>query len=96
MISLDRSVYLCLTGAENLLLFGRLRGMSRAAAAALGEELELGEILGTRADRCSSGMLQQLGFARSLLGEPPLLLLDEPMGSLDDDARSRIWTALER
>ena len=49
-----------------------------------------------RADRCSTGQLQQLAFARALLGEPPILLLDEPTRSLDQEARGRIWQALDR
>jgi ABC-type multidrug transport system ATPase subunit len=99
-LSLDRSFYLRLSGADNLKLFARLRGLTgraaSAAVAALDEEIALREILTTRADRCSTGMLQKLGFARALLGDPPLLLLDEPTRSLDDDARSRLWQALER
>lgn len=96
----ERSFYLRLTGHENLILFARLRNLSRRAAASrVGEllrELELTEIARKRADRCSTGQLQQLGFARALLGEPPVLLLDEPTRSLDHDARARVWAALER
>jgi ABC-type multidrug transport system ATPase subunit len=99
-LSLDRSFYLRLTGSDNLRLFARLRGLTRKAAstavAGLDEELGLGEILVTRTDRCSTGMLQKLGFARALLGNAPLLLLDEPTRSLDDEARSSLWAALDR
>lgn len=96
----ERSFYLRLSGRENLILFARLRGISRKTAAGrvdeLTRELELGEVVARRADRCSTGQLQQLAFARALLGEPPVLLLDEPTRSLDQAARGRIWAALDR
>jgi ABC-2 type transport system ATP-binding protein len=98
-LSQERSFYLRLTGHANLVFFARLRTSSRrgaeAAVRALEEELELEDILAERVDRCSSGMVQQLAFARALLGEPPLILLDEPTRSLDRSARERIWAALE-
>lgn len=99
-LSQERSFYLRLSGRANLLFFARLRfGDEREAVrrlAALEDELELGEIAPQRVDRCSSGMIQQLGLARALLGGPSLLLLDEPTKSLDADARARLWGALDR
>lgn len=99
-LSQERSFYLRLSGRSNLLFFARLRfGDEREAVrrlAALEDELELGEMAAQRVDRCSSGMIQQLGFARALLGDPSLLLLDEPTKSLDVEARARLWGALER
>lgn len=96
----ERSFYLRLTGRDNLIFYARLRGQSRATAALrvaeLGAELELGDILTARADRCSTGMIQQLAFARALVGEPDLLVLDEPTRSLDRDAVARLWAALDR
>jgi ABC-2 type transport system ATP-binding protein len=96
----ERSFYLRLSGRENLILFARLRGLSRRAAAArvdeLTHELKLSEVAARRADRCSTGQLQQLAFARALLGEPPVLLLDEPTRSLDQEGRERVWEALDR
>ena len=62
---------------------------------ALEEELELGAILAKRVDRCSTGMVQQLAFARALIGVPRILLLDEPTRSLDAEATERLWRAVE-
>jgi ABC-type multidrug transport system ATPase subunit len=98
-LSQDRSFYLRLSGRANLLFFARLRSPSereaRAAVRAIEAELELA-FAGERVNRYSSGMLQQLGFARALLGDPPLLLLDEPTRSLDIEARERLWRAIDR
>ena len=89
-----------LSGRENLLFFARVRHRSKRVASAyvgeLEQELELTEILEQRLDRCSTGMLQQLAFARALLARPSLLVLDEPTRSLDADARERLWGALGR
>jgi ABC-type multidrug transport system ATPase subunit len=63
---------------------------------ALEDELELAEIVRERVDRCSTGMIQQLALARALLGDPPVVLLDEPTRSLDDRALGRLWAALDR
>jgi ABC-2 type transport system ATP-binding protein len=99
-LSQERSFYLRLTGRANLEFFASLRHSRRADATrqvrALEEELEIGAIAANRADRCSTGMLQQLSFARALLGSPRLLVLDEPTRSLDVDAVERLWAALDR
>jgi ABC-type multidrug transport system ATPase subunit len=95
-LAVERSFYLRLTGRANLLLFARLRHASarvgRAQVEALIDELELTEIAARRLDACSTGMVQQV----ALLGDPQLLLLDEPTRSLDRDAIDRLWGALDR
>jgi ABC-type multidrug transport system ATPase subunit len=96
----ERSFYLRLTGLQNLLTFARLRQPSAAAARrdvmAIIEELELTDIAAARVDQCSTGMVQQLAFARALLGTPHVLLLDEPTRSLDAGASERLWAAIDR
>jgi ABC-2 type transport system ATP-binding protein len=97
--SQERSFYLRLTGRENLLTFACLRQpavRARRQVEELVAELGLEEIAATRVDRCSTGMVQQLAFARALLGTPGLLLLDEPTRSLDQAAVERLWAALAR
>jgi len=99
-LSQERSFYLRLSGRENLLFFTRVRGYGAGEAArkvaSLSEELELEGILSQRVDHCSTGMIQQLAFARALIGDPALLLLDEPTRSLDRDAFGRFWASLDR
>jgi ABC-type multidrug transport system ATPase subunit len=99
-LSQERSFYMRLTGFENLLFFARLRGLDKKAAAIRAQELvgelELEKIAVRRTDRCSTGQLQQLAFARALVGAPPVILLDEPTRSLDEEARERMWAALAR
>ena len=97
--SQERSFYLRLTGRENLLTFACLRepaAQARGRVEELVAELRLEDIAATRVDRCSTGMVQQLAFARALLGRPGLLLLDEPTRSLDEAAVERLWAALAR
>jgi ABC-type multidrug transport system ATPase subunit len=94
----ERSFYFRLNGRTNLLFYARLRYDRKTAVrkvAALEEELELGDICSTRVDRCSTGMVQQLGFARALVGDPRVLVLDEPTRSLDADAVERLWGAID-
>jgi ABC-2 type transport system ATP-binding protein len=98
--SVERSFYLRLSGHSNLVFFARLRNLGRREAErhvqALEEELEIGEITAMRVDRCSTGMVQQLAFARALIGNPGVLILDEPTRSLDTDAVARLWAAVDR
>lgn len=99
-LSQERSFYMRLSGRANLLFFARIRGHSARVAtrivSELEDELELWKILSERTDRCSTGMLQQLGFARALMGDPALLVLDEPTRSLDEEAIGRFWAAIDR
>lgn len=99
-LSQERSFYLRISGRDNLVFFARLRGYSRRDAGravdSLAEEMEIGDFMLQRADEYSTGMILQVAFVRALLGDPPLLVLDEPTRSLDKDAVKRLWAALDR
>lgn len=84
-----------LTGAENLRLFARLRGLSRPAAATRAVEL-LGMFGLTDADdrsvtTYSGGMRRRLDLAASLVTQPEVLFLDEPTTGLDPRSRAELW-----
>ncbi len=90
----DRSLYLRISGLENLLFFGRLQGMSKKAATA--RAWEVLELVGlTDAARLRSafyshGMQKRLSIARALLTRPGVLLIDEATHDLDPEAAARI------
>ncbi|MBA4370260.1 MAG: hypothetical protein C0418_01625 [Coriobacteriaceae bacterium] len=75
------------TAAEALRLYGRLLGMDRrriiSRSREMLEEVGLGAEARTQLSKFSRGMLQRLGLAQALLGEPEVLILDEPASGLD-------------
>ena len=89
------SVDEALTGAENLLLIGRLLGVPRPDAKARARELLARFDLQDAADRAaktySGGMRRRLDLAASLVGRPRMLYLDEPTAGLDPRSRMELW-----
>ncbi len=87
-----------MTGRENLemtaRLFGHARPAARQAAAAVIEQLGLGEVADRRSGAYSGGQRRRLDLGASLVGAPRLLLLDEPTTGLDPAGRREVWAAV--
>ncbi len=84
-----------LSGTNNLIMIGRLLGLSRpsarARAAELLERFELTDAAGRAAKTYSGGMRRRLDLAASLVGRPRVLYLDEPTTGLDPHSRNEVW-----
>ena len=86
----DRGFSFRLTGRQNLSFFAALHGFSGRAAhdrvARMIERVGLGDAADRRAGTYSTGMRARLSLARGLLGDPEVLLADEPTRGLDPRA----------
>ena len=82
-----------LTGRENLELVAELRRLPAAGstADALLARFALSDAGGRRVATYSGGMRRRLDIAMSLIGNPPVLFLDEPTTGLDPQSRIEVW-----
>ena len=85
-----------LSGRENLVLVARLRHLKDPGAIAddLLRRFSLTGAGGRRAATYSGGMRRRLDIAMSLIGNPPVIFLDEPTAGLDPQARIEVWQAV--
>jgi ABC-2 type transport system ATP-binding protein len=89
-----------LTGTENLILVGRLLGLSWSAARRRAGELlgafGLSEAAGRQVRTYSGGMRRRIDIAASLVTVPEILFLDEPTTGLDPRGRNQVWDLVRR
>ncbi|MFC9918640.1 ABC transporter ATP-binding protein [Agromyces binzhouensis] len=86
-----------LTGRENLMLVARLRHLKDPGRIAddLLARFSLSEAGDRRAATYSGGMRRRLDIAMSLIGDPPVIFLDEPTTGLDPQARIEVWQTVK-
>jgi ABC-2 type transport system ATP-binding protein len=84
-----------LTGRENLILFGRLMGLSKAAARIRADELlrafDITDAAARRVGKYSGGMRRRIDIACGLVVRPEVVFLDEPTTGLDPRSRQEVW-----
>jgi ABC-2 type transport system ATP-binding protein len=82
-----------LTGRENLVLVARLRHLQNPGAVAdtLLRRFALTDAATWKVSTYSGGMRRRLDIAMSLVGNPPVIFLDEPTTGLDPEARTEVW-----
>lgn len=87
-----------LTGRENLVLVARLRHLKNPGAIAdeLLARFSLIEAGSRKAGTYSGGMRRRLDIAMSLIGNPPIIFLDEPTTGLDPQARLEVWQTIKK
>jgi ABC-2 type transport system ATP-binding protein len=86
-----------LTGRENLVLMARLwhlKGVDRVVDDLL-TRFELIDAAERRVATYSGGMRRRLDIAMSLIGNPPVIFLDEPTTGLDPQSRLEVWTSIK-
>ncbi|VDG30831.1 ABC-type multidrug transport system, ATPase component [Lactobacillus brevis ATCC 367] [Lactiplantibacillus mudanjiangensis] len=94
------ALYDSLSGYENLKFYGQMKGISKddlpQAIQHVAEVVDLTKDLKKRVAGYSGGMMRRLSLAIALLGDPDLLILDEPTVGIDPALRRQIWAELGR
>jgi molybdate transport system ATP-binding protein len=94
----DARLFPHLDVTQNLDYGRRMNGLAADPAdqARVVDLLDIGTLLGRRPGQLSGGERQRIALGRALLAQPRLLLLDEPLGSLDEERKAEILPYLMR
>ena len=93
------ALYTSLTARENLAFFAQMNNLTQNQTAEIdrvASVVDLTSDLNTRVQDFSGGMKRRLSLAIALLGQPDLLVLDEPTVGIDPALRQKIWQELAR
>lgn len=88
-----------LSGQEHLQLFATIKGLSPASIKSITQtslaEVRLTDAAKVRAGSYSGGMKRRLSVAIALIGDPKLVILDEPTTGMDPITRRHVWDIIE-
>ena len=87
-----------LTVKENIEMFGKIRGVPDEKVQifidTICESMNLNKVLNQIAGSVSGGQKRKLSIALSILGDPPLIIMDEPIAGVDSMSRTEIWKTI--
>ena len=96
----ERGLYTRVSAIDNLIYFGEMKGMTRAEARRVGqeflEEVGLGDKANLKLKKMSGGQQQKVQLGVAVMGNPSLLILDEPTKGLDPVNRKLLLDIVER
>ena len=84
-----------LTAAKTLAFFARLRGVEIDEVQPMLERVGLRDVADKKVGKYSKGMRQRLNLAQALLGDPDVLVLDEPLEGLDSHGVKRFFELVD-